>query len=58
MNVVPLVLYLLSALAYAFILRGEVPALETVAGVLLLVAGVVWAVRTQPAAASAEAHLN
>ena len=48
----------LSALAYAFMLRGAAPAPQTLAGIALLVAGVVWAVRTQPAAASAEAHPN
>ena len=48
----------LAALSYAFFLRGRVPQLETLAGVVLLVAGVVWAVRTQPSGASAEAHPN
>jgi drug/metabolite transporter (DMT)-like permease len=48
----------LAALAYAFFLRKSVPQLETFAGVALLVAGVVWAVRTQPSAASAEGHPN
>jgi drug/metabolite transporter (DMT)-like permease len=48
----------LAALSYAFLLRGRVPQLETLAGVVLLVAGVVWAVRTQPSGASAEAHPN
>ena len=38
--------------------RGQLPQLETLAGVVLLVAGVVWAVRTQPSGASAEAHPN
>jgi drug/metabolite transporter (DMT)-like permease len=46
----------LAALSYAFVLRGRVPQLETLAGVALLVAGVVWAVRSQPAAA--DAHPN
>jgi drug/metabolite transporter (DMT)-like permease len=46
----------LAALSYAFWLRGRVPQVETVVGVALLVAGVVWAVRTQPAAA--DAHPN
>ena len=40
----------LAALSYAFFLRGRVPQVETLAGVALLVAGVVWAVRTQPSA--------
>jgi len=47
----------LAALSYAFVLRGRVPQIETLIGVALLVAGVVWAVRTQPAAA-ADAHPN
>jgi drug/metabolite transporter (DMT)-like permease len=48
----------LAALSYAYFLRGRAPELETLAGVALLVAGVVWAVRTQPSGASAEAHPN
>jgi drug/metabolite transporter (DMT)-like permease len=46
----------LAALSYAFLLRGRAPQLETLIGVALLVAGVVWAVRTQPSAA--DAHPN
>jgi len=49
----------LSALAYAFVLRGQAPAPATLAGVLLLVAGVVWALRVRPEPlpeASAQAH--
>ena len=46
----------LAALSYAFTLRGRMPQVETLAGVALLVAGVVWAVRTQPSAA--DAHPN
>jgi drug/metabolite transporter (DMT)-like permease len=38
----------LSALAYAYVLRGEWPAAQTLAGVVLLVAGVVWALRVRP----------
>jgi drug/metabolite transporter (DMT)-like permease len=38
----------LSALAYAFMLRGQAPALATLAGVGLLVAGVIWALRARP----------
>ena len=38
----------LAALAYAFMLRGEIPAPLTLAGIGLLVAGVVWAVRVKP----------
>jgi drug/metabolite transporter (DMT)-like permease len=48
----------LAALSYAFMLRGRTPELQTLAGVALLVAGVVWAVRMQPADASADAHPN
>ena len=48
----------LAALAYAFMLRKSWPQVETLAGVALLIAGVVWAVRTQPTGASAEAHPN
>jgi drug/metabolite transporter (DMT)-like permease len=45
----------LSALAYAFVLRGRAPAPLTLAGVLLLVAGVVWALRSgRRASASAQ----
>ena len=38
----------LSALAYAFMLRGRVPEAETLAGIALLVAGVMWALRVRP----------
>ena len=48
----------LAALGYAFALRGGWPPVETLVGVGLLVAGVVWAVRTQPSPASADAHPN
>ena len=41
----------LAALSYAFMLRGRTPEIETLVGVALLVAGVVWAVRRQPQAA-------
>ena len=46
----------LAALSYAFMLRGTWPEWETLAGVALLVAGVVWALRTQPAPLAAEGH--
>ena len=46
----------LAALSYAFVLRRSVPEVGTLVGVALLVAGVVWAVRTQPSTASADAH--
>ncbi|HMO44763.1 MAG TPA: DMT family transporter [Rubrivivax sp.] len=38
----------LSALAYAFLLRGAMPAPATLAGIALLVAGVLWALRVRP----------
>ena len=38
----------LSALAYAFMLRGSPPPASTFAGIVLLVAGVVWALRIRP----------
>jgi len=38
----------LSALAYAFMLRGSWPPASTLAGIALLVAGVVWALRVRP----------
>jgi drug/metabolite transporter (DMT)-like permease len=38
----------LSALAYAFVLRGQAPAPLTALGIALLVAGVVWALRVRP----------
>ena len=48
----------LAALAYAFALRGQVPSALTLAGIGLLVAGVVWGLRARPVAASADAHPN
>ncbi|KNZ33748.1 MAG: membrane protein [Methylibium sp. NZG] len=48
----------LAALAYAFVLRGQAPQPQTVAGIVLLVAGVLWALRTRPAAQRAQAHPN
>ncbi|MBD9426396.1 DMT family transporter [Pseudomonas sp. PDM15] len=38
----------LAALTYAFILRGEWPAPLTLAGIVLLIVGVLWAVRVKP----------
>src|SRR5262249_11904131 len=38
----------LSALAYAYALRHELPAPATLAGIVLLVAGVVWALHARP----------
>jgi drug/metabolite transporter (DMT)-like permease len=46
----------LSALAYAFALRGSAPAPATLAGVALLVVGVVWALRTRPTPLAVEGH--
>jgi drug/metabolite transporter (DMT)-like permease len=46
----------LAALSYAFALRQSVPQSETLVGIALLIAGVVWAVRTQPQGVSAETH--
>ncbi|MEP7101476.1 MAG: DMT family transporter [Burkholderiales bacterium] len=48
----------LAALSYAFVLRRNWPQVETLIGVALLIAGVIWAVRTQPTVASADAHPN
>ena len=38
----------LAALAYAFMLRGRAPEAITLLGIVLLVAGVVWALRARP----------
>ena len=38
----------LSALLYAYVLRARLPAAATLAGIALLVAGVVWALRVRP----------
>jgi drug/metabolite transporter (DMT)-like permease len=48
----------LSALAYAFMLRGQWPASQTAAGIVLLVAGVLVALRIRPehVASRAAAH--
>ena len=48
----------LSALAYAFVLRGHWPATPTLAGIVLLVAGVLWALRSGTGPEAAEAHPN
>ncbi|MCU7374302.1 DMT family transporter [Paucibacter sp. O1-1] len=42
----------LAALAYAFMLRGEPPQALTLAGIVLLVAGVIWALRVRPVVTS------
>jgi drug/metabolite transporter (DMT)-like permease len=38
----------LAALTYAFMLRGQMPSALTLAGIALLVAGVLWALRVRP----------
>lgn len=38
----------LSALAYAFMLRGQMPGPVTLVGIALLIAGVLWALRMRP----------
>lgn len=38
----------LAALGYAFLLRGQWPAPLTLAGIALLIVGVLWAVRVRP----------
>ena len=48
----------LAALAYAYILRGSAPGALTLAGVALLIAGVVWALRVRPEPIAAEGHPN
>jgi drug/metabolite transporter (DMT)-like permease len=48
----------LAALAYAFALRGEMPGPVTLAGVALLVAGVLWALRVRPEPLAAEGHAH
>jgi len=46
----------LSALAYAFMLRGRAPEPLTVLGIALLVAGVAWALRARPQPLAAQVH--
>jgi drug/metabolite transporter (DMT)-like permease len=48
----------LSALSYAFVLRGTWPAPSTLGGIALLVAGVMWALRVDPEPVAADAHPN
>ena len=48
----------LAALAYAFLLRGVWPEPVTAAGIGLLVAGVITALRVRPQPLAAEAHPN
>ncbi|WP_280153629.1 DMT family transporter [Piscinibacter sp. XHJ-5] len=46
----------LSALAYAFVLRGRWPDAATAAGITALIGGVVWALRARPEPLAAEGH--
>jgi drug/metabolite transporter (DMT)-like permease len=46
----------LAALAYAYALRGEWPGSLTLAGIALLVIGVVWALRVRPEPIAIEPH--
>jgi drug/metabolite transporter (DMT)-like permease len=46
----------LAALAYVFILRGQAPEPVTLAGIALLVAGVMWALRVRPEPLAVEGH--
>jgi drug/metabolite transporter (DMT)-like permease len=46
----------LAALSYAFLLRGQLPAPLTLLGIVLLLAGVGWAVRAKPVPVAAEGH--
>lgn len=46
----------LAALAYAYVLRGAWPGGLTLAGIALLIAGVVWALRIEPEPLAAEGH--
>ena len=46
----------LSALTYAYLLRGEAPGAVTLLGVALLIAGVMWALRVRPEPLAAEGH--
>lgn len=48
----------LAALTYAFVLRRQWPAPETLMGIALLVAGVLWALRTRPEPLAAEGHAS
>ena len=48
----------LAALTYAYALRRSLPQVQTLVGIALLVGGVVWAVRSRPAAEGADAHPN
>lgn len=47
----------LAALGYAFALRGRWPEPLTLAGIALLIGGVMWAVRVRPEPVAAEGHV-
>ncbi|HEX6016980.1 MAG TPA: DMT family transporter [Burkholderiaceae bacterium] len=46
----------LAALAYAFMLRGRAPEALSLLGVVLLIAGVAWALRARPQPLAADGH--
>ena len=46
----------LAALSYAFVLRGRAPESLSLLGIVLLLAGVAWALRIRPEAAIAQEH--
>jgi drug/metabolite transporter (DMT)-like permease len=48
----------LAALSYAYALRQQWPQPQTLAGIGLLVAGVMWALRTKPEPLAAEGHAS
>jgi len=48
----------LSALAYAFVLRGRWPEPVSLLGIGLLIAGVAWALQARPQPLAAEGHAN
>jgi drug/metabolite transporter (DMT)-like permease len=48
----------LAALSYAFLLRQQWPQPQTLAGIALLIAGVMWALRTRPEPLAAEGHVT
>jgi len=48
----------LAALSYAFVLRHQWPQPQTLAGIGLLIAGVMWALRTRPEPLAAEGHAS
>ena len=46
----------LAALAYAFILRGTMPGMLTLAGIALLIVGVLWAMQVKPEPLAGQGH--